>query len=77
MNKLEGLKHDLKELHSYGHFSAVQSNCDKCIIRAKCSASGVKNYIVTPASCVKARAFLTKKLLELYLPQIKFEEVRK
>jgi hypothetical protein len=77
MNKYEGLGHVLKELRSYGNFTAVQSVCDKCIIRAKCSSSGVKNYIITPRSCVSARAFVAKKLIEKYLPQIKFEEVKK
>jgi hypothetical protein len=77
MSKYEGLGHILKELRSYGNGTVVQSNCDRCIIRAKCSASGVKNYIITPASCVTARALVTKKLLARYLPQIKFEEGKK
>jgi hypothetical protein len=77
MNKYEGLHQDLRELGSYGHFAAVESKCDKCIIRAKCSASGAKNPIIVPSQCRQARAFVSKALLAKYLPMIKFEEVKK
>jgi len=77
MNKYEGLRQDLRELGSYGHFAAVESKCDKCIIRGKCSASGAKNYVIVPSQCRRARAMVSQALLKKYLPMITFEAVTK
>jgi hypothetical protein len=77
MNKYEGLRQDLRELGSYGHFAAVESKCDRCLIRGKCSASGAKNYVIVPSQCRRARAVVSKALLAKYLPMIKFEEAKK
>ena len=77
MNKYEGLRQDLRELKSYGHFAAAESKCDKCILRSKCSASGVKNYIIVPSQCRRARDMVSKALLKKYLPMLQFEEGKK